>query len=91
MSAFQKYMEAREHVARMRAEHNAASRGLDLALVRERAAELASQADPLNAEIDSILGRFPDGVGRGVVRDLCARVARYVAFGRGLDEPDVEG
>lgn len=66
--AFSRYMQAKETTARRRGEREAASAQLELALVRERCAEVLSQHEPINA--------------LGLDRDAVVKLVRYINCGR---------
>lgn len=85
--AFYAYQEAQEHTLRMFAEYNFASCGLKLAQIKERAAEVRSQGEPL-ATVLGKLGIYPGETARwDAARALLCELAEYVACGRGLEEP----
>ena len=67
MSDFAAYMLAQAETRAAYAEYNSAARGLELARIRERLAELRSQHEPLNS------------IGN---RAQCIEAARYVVTGR---------
>lgn len=71
---------AQTHVARAREDVGRASLGLDLAQIKERQAELVSQAEPLRERIDPLI----DGYGHGydVTRKLINDAIFYVIVGR---------
>lgn len=66
---FSRYMNAKEITARHRAQRDAASAGLDLAIMRERCAEVLSQHEPINT-----LGLDRDAVRRLVFFIQCGRL-----------------
>lgn len=70
--SFQAYMLAQEKKKRMYAEHNSSSRGLELAQIKERLAEIKSQHEPLNTLISKELSE----------RDRLYQAAFYVVSGR---------
>lgn len=76
MSDFGEYMTARSDAKAAYAEYNSASRGLELARINERLAEIKSQHEPLNALLNQkmtererlhaaafyvVVGRMPPG------------------------------
>lgn len=65
---FGRFMAAQAETRVARAEYNSASRALDLALIRERCAEVISQHQPVAA--------------LGLDRDALAKVLTYVLTGR---------
>jgi hypothetical protein len=78
-SDFSAYMEAQEHTRRMFAEYNSASRGLEMAKVKERCAEVRSQSEPLKTLMDKLgIG----GVRYEEARELLCGLAEYVVLGR---------
>lgn len=71
---------AQTEVARARQDRERASLGLALAHIKERQAELVSQAEPLRERIDVLV----DGYGHGydVTRKLINDAIHYVIVGR---------
>lgn len=68
MSHFASYMHAKEITARHRAQRDAASAGLELAIVLERCAEVLSQHEPLHSlDLD---------------REAVERLVRFIQCGR---------
>jgi hypothetical protein len=82
------YMIAQEHRQRMYAEYNAAARGLEMASVKERSAEVRSQSEPLHTLLRKLgFDRVLDE-SRVEMRELLCGLAEYVAYGRSLKEPE---
>lgn len=77
MSDFLHYMNAQSERREAYANYNAAGRGLELAQIRERLAEIKSQHDPLAKLIDEPL---PE-------RDRLYAAAFYVVVGRMPEKP----
>lgn len=77
---FLRYQHAHTEVEAARHQRNAASGRLDLAQIKERAAELVSQREPLHGRIKPLL----DGYGHGAdeTRKLINDAIHYVIVGR---------
>lgn len=72
MSDFKYYMHMQDCARKAYAEYNAAARGLDLARINERLAEIKSQHEPLARLIDQRMSE----------RDRLYAAAFYVVVGR---------